>query len=197
MTISSQKRTILGMGRIESRKTRLKTGAELVIRTAETRDAAAILEHATKIIAEDSYNITTQGELDMTVEQEQVWIEKRLNNPANIILLAEVDGCMAGMAHFENGSRRRTAHKGIVRLNINKRFRRKGVGITLLESVIDWARDNPVIEKLCLSVFANNEPAIALYKKAGFIEEGRYIKEVKLAPGQYVDMVRMCRFVTD
>jgi RimJ/RimL family protein N-acetyltransferase len=197
VVISSEKFTISGMGRIDARKIRLKTGQSLVIRTAQTKDAADILEHALKIIAEDPYNITTQGELNMTTEQEQRWIEKRLNNPANIILLAEVDGCMAAMAHFENGSRRRTAHRGTVRLNVHRQFRRKGVATALLDALIEWARANQVIEKLCLSVFENNEPAIELYKKAGFVEEGRYRKEIKLAPGQYIDIVRMCKFVTD
>jgi RimJ/RimL family protein N-acetyltransferase len=50
---------------------------------------------------------------------------------------------------------------------------------------------------LSLSVFENNQPAIELYKKAGFVEEGRYRKEIKLAPGQYIDIVRMSKFVAD
>ena len=183
------------MGKIDHIKIRLKTGQGLVIRTAQTNDAADILEHAQKIIAQDSYNITTPGELKMTMEQEQSWIQKRLENPTNIILLGEVGGCMAAMAHFENGSRKRTSHRGTVRINVHRDYRRKGVATALMQVLIEWAQNNPVIEKLSLSVFENNEPAIALYKKTGFIEEGRYKKEIKLAQGKYIDVIRMCIFV--
>ena len=60
-----------------------------------------------------------------------------------------------------------------------------------------WAEAHPVIEKLCLAVFATNEPAIGLYRKLGFVEEGRRPREVKLAPNQYVDDICMYRFAKD
>jgi RimJ/RimL family protein N-acetyltransferase len=42
-----------------------------------------------------------------------------------------------------------------------------------------------------LQVFATNENAIKLYKKLGFIEEGRHIKAIKQLDGEYVDIVQM------
>jgi RimJ/RimL family protein N-acetyltransferase len=65
----------------------------------------------------------------------------------------------------------------------------------LLQTLIDWAEANPLIEKIGLAVFANNEAAIRLYRKLGFMEEGRRPREMKLGPGQYVDDVLMCRLV--
>lgn len=69
------------------------------------------------------------------------------------------------------------------------------IGTALLQSVIDWAKENPVIEKVALGVLATNQPAIGLYKKMGFLQEGREIRAVKIADGKYVDMILMYSFV--
>jgi len=53
----------------------------------------------------------------------------------------------------------------------------------------------PAYEKVCLGVFSTNEWAVALYKKMGFIEEGRKFKEFKLDNGDYVDDILMYQFV--
>ncbi len=46
-----------------------------------------------------------------------------------------------------------------------------------------------------LSVFANNVDAIRLYKRLGFVEEGRQPREMKLRDREYADNVLMYRFV--
>jgi len=61
--------------------------------------------------------------------------------------------------------------------------------------VIAWAQDNAVIEKLAFGVFPGNETALGLYRKMGFIEEGRKVKEVKFGPSKYKDCILTYRFV--
>lgn len=50
--------------------------------------------------------------------------------------------------------------------------RRSGVGRNLVETVIDWARKHRV-ETLRLMVVGNNDPAIRLYERLGFVRTGR------------------------
>ena len=76
-----------------------------------------------------------------------------------------------------------------------KDWRGQGVGTALLETFLQWAAENPLIEKISLDVFATNEKAIGLYKKLGFIEAGLKPREIKRGPGQYVDALSMFRFV--
>lgn len=66
---------------------------------------------------------------------------------------------------------------------VDKNFRDKGIGKLLIKGLLDWAESNPLIEKVSLGVFSTNKRAIALYKKMGFIEEGRKIKEFKMDNG--------------
>ena len=47
------------------------------------------------------------------------------------------------------------------------------------------------IEKVILNVLDTNTRAIKLYKELGFTEEGRQIKAVKQADGEYADMIQM------
>ena len=76
-----------------------------------------------------------------------------------------------------------------------KEWRGRGVGAALLEALLEWAAASPIIERVCLEVFATNDRAIRLYEKLGFVEEGRRQRDIKLGPGRYVDTVAMYRFV--
>ena len=67
--------------------------------------------------------------------------------------------------------------------------RRRGIGSALMAEALKWAR-SAGITKVELEVFPHNEPAIALYRKLGFEEEGRRRKRY-LIGGHYVDAVLM------
>jgi RimJ/RimL family protein N-acetyltransferase len=185
------------MSETAPREYTLSTGEKLIIRTAAPDDAQAALDLAHIILTEDLYNIRTLEEFKMTVEAEREWIQSHLDNPGQIILIAELKGCVVGMLGFENSSRKRLAHRGTLHMSVHPQHRRNGIGTALLQSLLEWAQKNPVIEKVKLAVFATNQPALSLYSKMGFLEEGRRKQEVKLAEGKYVDEILMYRFVKD
>ena len=68
-------------------------------------------------------------------------------------------------------------------MSISKNYRGIGIGKALLKALLDWAKENPLIEKVSLGVLSTNQRAISLYKQMGFLEEGRLIKEYKLNHG--------------
>jgi len=68
--------------------------------------------------------------------------------------------------------------------------RGRGVGTALVAAAIDRARERG-LHKLALSVFPHNEAAIALYRKFGFVEEGRRMKHIRRANGELWDLVDM------
>ncbi len=181
----------------EANRYRLRDGRDILIRPARVEDAEQLLNHARIIIAEDLYNITTLEEFKQTVEEERKWISKHISERGYALLVAELDGAIVGLIGFENSSRRRLAHRGTLHMSVHPAHRRKGVGTALLKSLLAWAASNPVIEKVKLRVFASNTPAVRLYQKMGFAEEGRRMKEVKLGPGRYADEILMYKFVKD
>jgi ribosomal protein S18 acetylase RimI-like enzyme len=62
--------------------------------------------------------------------------------------------------------------------------------LALLEATIAWARECG-LHKLSLSVFPHNAAGIALYRKHGFVEEGRRVKQLRRSNGQLWDLVDM------
>jgi RimJ/RimL family protein N-acetyltransferase len=68
--------------------------------------------------------------------------------------------------------------------------RGRGVGTALMEAAIGWAREQG-LHKLSLDVFAHNEAAIALYRKLGFVEEGRRVKHYRRRNGELWDSIEM------
>jgi RimJ/RimL family protein N-acetyltransferase len=64
------------------------------------------------------------------------------------------------------------------------------VGTALVIAAIEWAQARG-LHKLTLSVFPHNEAAIALYRKFGFVEEGRLIKHIRRDNGELWDLIEM------
>lgn len=172
-----------------------KSGEDVIIRSADIKDAASILELAKAVINEEIYQLTSSKEFNITLEQEEKWIEAHLNNSEHIVLVAEMNSKIVGLLNFQNGSRTRIAHTGEFGMSVVKEFRNQGIGFLLLSSLIEWAEKNYIIEKINLSVHGNNERAIALYKKLGFEVEGVKKHELKYSENIYIDLVTMGRFV--
>ena len=78
-------------------------------------------------------------------------------------------------------------------MNVAPDWREQGVGRCLLDALIAWATTHPQIERLGLRALSTNPRALHLYAAVGFVEEGRRIQAIKLAPGQYADEVLMSR----
>jgi RimJ/RimL family protein N-acetyltransferase len=79
---------------------------------------------------------------------------------------------------------------GEIGMAVSPDWRGRGVGSALLETAIRWAREQG-LHKLSLGVFSHNTAAITLYRKFGFVEEGRLIKHYRRASGELWDLIQM------
>jgi RimJ/RimL family protein N-acetyltransferase len=79
---------------------------------------------------------------------------------------------------------------GEIGMAVAREWRGRGVGSALLAAAIEWARERG-LHKLSLGVFAHNAAAIALYRKFGFVEEGRRAKHYRRASGELWDALEM------
>lgn len=82
---------------------------------------------------------------------------------------------------WEWGLERRTVIKALVQ--------------KLIEFLISWAKGQKGLEKICLGVVSINDRAIKVYKRMGFVEEGRQIKQIKYEDGSYGDDVLMGLYI--
>ncbi len=183
------------MGQIDPQRLTPATGRPFTVRTGEPGDAAALLAYIRGVAAEGEFLVVEPGEFNITDEQEQHWLRDHFEHPCKLVLVAEGAGRIVGCLSFENGTRRRMAHRGVLGVSVHKRWRGQGVGEALVRSLLAWAEAHPRIEKVTLDVFATNHRAIRLYEKLGFQREGLKPRDVRLGPGRYVDVVAMYRFV--
>jgi RimJ/RimL family protein N-acetyltransferase len=68
------------------------------------------------------------------------------------------------------------------------RHRGQGYGRDAMNLLLRFAFDELNLHRLCLTVFAYNESAIALYKRMGFVREGVYREHLQ-RDGQRYDMI--------
>jgi len=168
-----------------------KDGRKFMIRQPTEEDARDIIDYSKMLFASTDQVLTTLEEYTITVQQEQTWISNFNEDPNSIILIAEMQHQLAGLLFFVGGSKKKNAHTGELGVSVHPAFQGAGIGRQLMVSLIQWAQNNPAIEKIFLNVFATNQRAIRLYRRLGFIEEGRFFRAVKQPDGEYVDVLQL------
>jgi len=168
-----------------------KDDRKFTIRQPTEEDAQGIIDYSKLLFAYTDQVLTTLEEYTITAQQEQTWISNFNEDPNSIILIAAMQHQIVGLLFFVGGSKKKNAHTGELGVSVHPEFHGLGVGRQLMGSLIQWAQNNPAIEKVFLNVFATNDRAIRLYKELGFQEEGRFIKAVKQLDGEYIDVLQM------
>ncbi|MDK1384098.1 GNAT family N-acetyltransferase [Sinorhizobium sp. 8-89] len=122
-------------------------------------------------------------------EQTRKWLENLTES--DMLIVAELDGRIVGLAglHRHSGRRQHAADLG---MSVHDDYRRRGIGKALLDALIDAADRWLGISRIELTVFTDNEAAIALYRQAGFVTEG-VLKSWARRDGALADVLVMAR----
>lgn len=163
------------------------------IRDARVEDADSLAE-AQRVIARIPGRLASvPSELKDEIFRERI---SRLNDrQCGKFIVIEANGKVVGHALLDPLKLAVTSHAFELTIAVHEGFQGMGLGTELLSHLIHWARSNPKVERVELRVRASNTRAIALYKKLGFIEEGRLIKRLKIGPGSYLDDIAMALWV--
>lgn len=129
-------------------------------------------------VAEERDGIAAEPPIDAEARAQSLRLAGRF--------VAEAEGEIVGSLSVE-ASRHGFGKLGMA---VARPWRGRGVGSALLETAITWAREQG-LHKLTLTVFPHNAPAIALYRRFGFVEEGRRIKQFRRASGELWDAIDM------
>jgi putative acetyltransferase len=86
-------------------------------------------------------------------------------------LVAMLDGRLVGHADVTQFPGRRS-HVGSIGLTVHDDFHGRGIGSALLATLVDVSDNWLNLRRLELVVYTDNEPALHLYRKAGFEVEG-------------------------
>lgn len=120
------------------------------------------------------------------------WIDEKAQAGAFFAVAARDDDACLGFAQLTavdhvSGH----AHLGLA---LVPSARGHGLAKHVLAGLARYAADVLALRKLCLEVRADNEPALAAYRRAGFAEVGRRLRHF-FARGALHDVVLMERFL--
>jgi L-phenylalanine/L-methionine N-acetyltransferase len=157
----------------------------LVVRPLRPGDAEAFhaLQNGPAVLRGHAY--APYRTLDQTRQQ----LEKLA--PSAVYIGAWVGEALVGQVGLHPQTTRRS-HVGQVGISVGDGWQRRGIGRHLMAQVLDLADNWLGLRRLELYVFADNDAAIALYRRCGFEIEARLRGQV-LREGRLVDSFLMGR----
>jgi RimJ/RimL family protein N-acetyltransferase len=168
-----------------------KNGTPYLIRQPDENDAEKLIAYSKTVFASTDQLLTKPYEYNISVSDQKTWINNISKSPTSKLLVAVLDEEIIGFLFFTGQQKAKMAHVGDLGVNVHPGYQAMGIGRALMETLINWATNHSVLEKITLQVFATNHNAIKLYHSLGFHEEGRFVKAVKQKDGEYVDVVQM------
>ena len=162
-------------------------GADVVVRRAEPGDYEGI---CSTFDDESVY----AGTLQVPFPSKEMWRKRLAEFPeGDFLLVACVGDEVVGNAGLHGSGRSpRRAHAMNIGLCVRREWQGRGVGRALMRAILELADNWLNVIRLELTVFADNERAIALYREMGFEPEGTH-KAYALRAGHYVDALFMAR----
>ncbi|MEO6325714.1 MAG: GNAT family protein [Thermoanaerobaculia bacterium] len=168
----------------------------LVLRVPRPADAEALVAFNVATASDYGRLVPEPDEVLTDVEVQREMLEDLDVTTGPSLLLAAFAGeALAGTVTLFAVSLFKVRHVVELGIAVHPESRRMGVGRVLLEAAIAHATAQPQLEKIVLRVFAENEPAISLYRSAGFIEEGRQRSQYLFRDGTRHDAIWMAKFL--
>jgi L-phenylalanine/L-methionine N-acetyltransferase len=161
------------------------------IRAAEPADAAAL-----------SALIGSEGVFEGTTQLPLMPVASRLErfshvDPVGLLLVACVIDAqgetLVGMVGLHGAGAVRRAHVRSLGIAVAKAWQGQGVGDALMRQAIEWADQWAGVLRIELTVHADNQRAIALYERHGFVKEGLMPGYI-MREGRYVAAHAMARW---
>ena len=154
------------------KKITIKDGRECVLRNGTENDAKAVYDDFNLTHEQTDFLLSYPDENSFTVEQEAEFLKTKTESPNEIMIIAVVDGYVAGTAGIEAiGDKDKVKHRAELGIAIDKNYWRLGIGRALMEACIECAKAAGYAQ-VELEAAVENENAIALYRSVGFIEFG-------------------------
>lgn len=152
--------------------------------------AAPLIDFLKTVCGETDFLAQAADEVTFTEEAEKEFLKKTNADPNSLMILAEVNGELAGNCSLTIGEKRREAHRGTVGIALYEKYWGLGLGTLMMEALIGVANQ----KGLCfveLEVVADNTRAVKLYEKLGFETVCRLPDAIRWEDGSSHDLLTM------
>ena len=177
--------------KFEEREITLKDGRKCILQPTYPEYATQMIEYLKNTSGETEYLLRYPDEVNFTLESEKEILGRLLEDPYSIMMAPVVDGKVAGNGSINGiGTKRKIRHRCSLAVAIYKEYWGLGIGKALIDYMTELAAQIGW-HQVDLEVVAENERAIQLYKKCGFIESGRRHNALLFDDGTYHDEILM------
>lgn len=169
----------------------LKNGQTAILRNGLASDGAAVLANFNLTHEETDFLLTYPDESTLNAVQESEFLEKKTESVNEIEIIALVGDQVAGMAGIDViGGAYKLRHRAEFGISIAKEYWGLGLGKAMTKACIKCAKEAGYAQ-LELNVVADNQSAIRLYEKMGFVEYGRNPKGFRSRRSGYQELIYM------
>ncbi|MBO3443968.1 GNAT family protein [Clostridium sp. CCUG 7971] len=172
----------------------LKNYKKAIIRKASPKDAQEIIDYLNKIGGESDFLTFGENEFNISLENEEKYINSHENINNSIIIVTLIDGEIVSIASITSVQKDRLKHVGSLGISVLNKYWRLGISNEVMNYLINWAKFNDITKKITLLVREDNYKAINLYKKFGFEEEGIFKNDICIN-GIYYNTISMALLV--
>jgi len=166
-------------------------GRRWTLRPARPTDARGLSRLFAEVRAEGRWLVTPPSALSSP--SEAFFIGEMLRSGDGLALVAEADGEVVGNVLVSLERNAVSDHIGTLSICVADAWRDVGIGSALVGAAVDWARARG-LGKLALGVFPDNERAIAVYERAGFVREGLRRRQFRVQGNVFRDELLMAWF---
>ena len=160
--------------------------ASYQISTLTTQHVLGYCQVFNSIVAEKRFLMSSEPKTETLIRQ---FIERNIDK--NPMLVALSAGRVIGWCDVIRKIEPSQAHCGLLSIALLPSYRHKGIGTKLLTDILHRCEQQQ-IWRIELEVFADNQSAITLYQRFGFVIEGKKSR-ARLLDGRFQDIVLMAR----
>ena len=165
---------------MDAHKFKIADNYILIVREATPEDATALIAYIETVSDQSDFLSFGRGDFGLTELQEQAFLRQCRTTDNQIYLVGLINNRLVSTLHFAGGSRPRVRHAGEFGMSVDREFWGLGIGSLMIETLLIWARETHIVKKINLRVRTDNQRAIHLYERKGFIKEGTIHKEIFL-----------------
>jgi RimJ/RimL family protein N-acetyltransferase len=170
-----------------------RDGRRWALRPARPTDSRGLARLFAAVRGEGRWLLTPPSAV--SEPSEAFFIGEMIRGGGGLALVAEADGEVIGNVLVSMERNAVSSHVGTLSIVVDEAWRDVGIGTEMVRAAQTWARERG-LGKMALAVFPDNERAIAVYERCGFVREGVRRQQYRVE-GELRDELLMAWFPAD
>ena len=180
----------------EEKKITLKDGRTAILKSPCVEDAEKLLNYIKKSCGETDFLARYPEEWNITVEQEEAWVNRLRSAPDTLGITCYIDGEVAGNCEISFRGGIKTSHRATIAIAILKDYWNLGIGSAMFEELVAAAQKRGT-EIMELEFIEGYDRARHLYEKFGFRVVAEKPNAFKLKDGTYRNEFYMQKYLRE